>query len=457
MTKALCLVTALALAAPAVMALEPSWECAHGTPYYPHATADLPWTKNEALKQHTLQTGLEKYIVPKRFTVDLDADPYDRWTEVGEHFAPNASIIVDYLSSFLPDALVPPLLKIFSKIGDSYSGFGEYNQEMHGLADALGIDYGYVVMGNLAYQLERIGVTCSNWNNTGPTGQCPDEALDLVTAPTDDKEVIWLESKHLRETMAKFPMGGPLGQCSSVVAADSNGQIFHARNLDWNLDHDLRELIIDVDFVRGSVSDQPIYTGTTIASFVGVLNGIRYATDVPGETGWSYSMDARCQGGRLLVNLFEALSTGAATPTQHARRSLETTSNYTDGVRAMATGKLIDDAYFIIGGNQMPEGAVVSRARSGAVDVWQLDESDSAEGWWRLETNYDHWQTPPAADDRRTEGNEHMAALGQSGVSVDGLFGVITEWPTFNTHTDFSGIFSPADGTYNSYVWIDNA
>ena len=40
---------------------------------------------------------------------------------------------------------------------------------MVGVAAALGLDLGEIVALNLAYELERIGVTCSNWNNTGPT------------------------------------------------------------------------------------------------------------------------------------------------------------------------------------------------------------------------------------------------------------------------------------------------
>lgn len=318
-------VLALALLGGAA-SLEPSWECAHGTPYIPHAVNPEaePWTANAELKEHTLKIGLERFIAPKRFTVDLDKDPYDRWMEVSTFFAPNASIIVDYLTSFVPDALMPLLLKIFNEVGDEYVGFGDFAAEMHGVADGLGIDYGYVVMGNLAYQLERIGVTCDNWNNTGPTGQCPEDKLNLFGTPTDPAEVVWLDSRHLQQTRAKHPQGGPMGQCSSIVAADSEGQVFHARNLDWNLEHDLRELIIDVDFIKSSQGEDTIFSGTTIASFVGVLNGMRYSTDKAGETGWSYSMDARCQGGQrsLKPNAFGIRSGTRCSQAKHTQKRL---------------------------------------------------------------------------------------------------------------------------------------
>ena len=36
--------------------------------------------------------------------------------------------------------------------------------------------------------------------------------------------------------------------------------------------------------------------------------------------------------------------------------------------------------------------------------MWSLDPA-AADGWFRLETNYDHWNPVPTADDRRTPGD----------------------------------------------------
>ena len=52
----------------------------------------------------------------------------------------------------------------------------------------------------------------------------------------------------------------------------------------------------------------------------------------------------------------------------------------------------------------------------------------SCDGVRRLQTNYDHWEQPPSSDDRRTPGDAHMVALGQRGVGVAGLLGVLTTW-----------------------------
>ena len=40
---------------------------------------------------------------------------------------------------------------------------------MLGVAKAYDLDVGIIVAVNLVYQLESIGINCSNWNNTGPT------------------------------------------------------------------------------------------------------------------------------------------------------------------------------------------------------------------------------------------------------------------------------------------------
>ena len=43
---------------------------------------------------------------------------------------------------------------------------------MKGYAEALNITDGDVVSINLIYQLERLGLSCDSWNNTGPSYSC---------------------------------------------------------------------------------------------------------------------------------------------------------------------------------------------------------------------------------------------------------------------------------------------
>lgn len=266
-------------------------------------------------------------------------------------------------------------------------------------------------------------------------------------------------------------VGAP-GLCTSVVAQDLSGQIHHGRNLDWNIPVAIRKMLVDVDFIRSGV---PLYTGTTAVGFLGVFNGMRRATtnsSLRGDTlrsGYSISIDARKKGGKLLENLLEALfHHGTMTPAQHLRKTLETATTFDEALHGVSTGTLVDDVYYIVGGSNANEGAIVARDRNSVADTWKLDARgdrtadtttpSDPDGWFRLETNYDRLQPVPKADDRRTPGVAHMRTLGQGGVAAQkpaGLWSVITQWPTFNHHTDYSAVMCAATGTYQSFWWDD--
>jgi hypothetical protein len=47
-----------------------------------------------------------------------------------------------------------------------------------------------------------------------------------------------------------------------------------------------------------------------------------------------------------------------------------------------------------------------------------------------------------------------MAALGRRGVGARGLMGVLTAWPNFNHHTDYSSVMSAKSGLFNTTIWM---
>ena len=243
--------------------------------------------------------------------------------------------------------------------------------------------------------------------------------------------------------------------CTSVVAQDPSGEVWHGRNLDWNLPAVLRQFVIDIAFTKGG---KTYMTGTGLVGFVGLMNAIR-PPGADGAGGFSFSMDARCQGGKILTNLVEMLVAGASTPAQHGRRSTDESASFDAAVAALSDTSLVDEIYYVIAGAAKWEGAVISRSRAKALDVWRLNESapsaarGQAAGWYRLETNYDRDGAPPSADDRRAPGYAHMDALTSKGVDASSMYSVMLQWPTFNPHTDYTGIFSPRRGYYNSTVW----
>ena len=144
-------------------------------------------------------------------------------------------------------------------------------------------------------------------------------------------------------------------------------------------------------------------------------------------------------------------------PSQLLRAVVEECTDYDCAVRQLSAGQLIDENYYIVAGTQPGEGCVISRDRTKAADVWRLDAGNASDpsGWYRLQTNYDHWEPVPTADDRRTPGYAMMDYLTQQGVTLPSLLAVLTTPPVFNDHTDYTALLDPAAGLYNSSLWTD--
>jgi hypothetical protein len=101
---------------------------------------------------------------PKEFIVNLDLPKEERWKEIGAQYADKSFLLVEYLRRNLPRGWLKPIEAIAGKI---LPFFQDYGEEMHGYAEALNITDGDVVSINLIYQLERLGLSCDSWNNTG--------------------------------------------------------------------------------------------------------------------------------------------------------------------------------------------------------------------------------------------------------------------------------------------------
>ena len=310
---------------------------------------------------------------------------------------------------------------------------------------------GVVVVANLIYQVEGIGQNCSTWNNTGPG--CNDTAASTDTTS---------------------PYIGSPDVCTSIIAQTPDGSVYHGRNLDWDLPVVLRKNMVNINYQR---NNKTVFTGTQIVPFVGILSGI-----MPG--GFTYSMDARNRGGNVLLNVLEMLAQGGGTPAQHARRVFENADNFTHAVTLFDSGDLVNDVYYIVGGTKRNEGVVVTRNRQPPNDLWWIENTTSTaspagvkttggdnesperlmdntdetskEGWFILETNYDHWKPVPDADNRRDPGMKLMNDLGSLNVNETSLMKVMKTWPIFNHHTDMTGVFSAGTGLYTTMWWDDD-
>mmetsp|Transcript_27789 Transcript_27789/g.41114 ORF Transcript_27789/g.41114 Transcript_27789/m.41114 type:complete len:418 (-) Transcript_27789:202-1455(-) len=402
------------------------------------ASAAGGWLDNELYKQAA--SDVQPHKLP-RYTLDLDAAPEDRWTHIAKDFLSEVPALQKYLASYVP-AWALPIVEAIGRDIEPY--FTDYGEEMKGIAKVLGLDLGEVVAINLIYQIESLGLNCSNWNNTGPTHK--DDPGCMAVDPNQEWCYCHNVSEYIDPATQQVPPSRPFnpdngpGLCTSLVARDTDGTIWHGRNLDWNLDSSLLGLAIDVDFQRNNVT---VFSGATLVGFVGVFNGM--------SPTYSGSIDARGKGGLLWQNILESLLHKSMTPSQHLRKTLESATSFPAATLDLASQDLINEVYYIVAGREANEGLVISRGRvpdeNGPVRT--LNDTD----WYLAETNYDWWEPVPTSDDRRTPVNANLQALTQANVNATSIASIMHQWPTFNFHTDYTGIFNPSTGSYSSIVW----
>lgn len=370
--------------------------------------------------------------VPPTFTLNLDLPQSERWTAIGEKYQPKAWMLVNYLRENLPKGMLKPIEKIAAKLLPFFTDYGE---EMKSYANALNITQGDIVMVNLVYQMEHLGVTCDNWNTTGPVNP------KLCLRNKDDKY-----STKLFPLMKPDEEAGP-GACTSFVASNSDGKVFHGRNLDWNLEDILKQFVITVNYEKNG---KKVFTGTTMVGFVGILHAVK-----EGAFGWS--MDARRKGASIALNALEAIfKTGVRTPEQEARYVFENELDYDSAVNKLSTDKIVNDAYFIISGPKYPMGTVLARKREGVAHRWDMVDTPAGQlPTWTGITNYDLNMPPPPSDDRSTPMTEHNNAISGTPFVADDIWTIIKTWPTMNQHTDIGCVMDVEKGIFDVVVYYD--
>jgi len=369
------------------------------------------WAEDQSLRS---RTAAKLALTPKKVVVDLDLPPVERWAFLAQDadFKSYPQDLTAYLENIVPKAVIPLITTILKSFKHSF--YKDYAEEMVGLAKALRVSIGDIVTANLIYQLEHIGVKCEKRNTTGP---CP---------PAEEP-----------------------GLCTGVVADDGKN-VWQGRNLDWNLDAVLLQYVLQVDYRR---NNRTVFIGAQIAGEIGVLHGM-----APG--GFSAQINARRTGGNVLTNLGE-LALGSKTPTHVVRRALETEATFDAAIQFMSSEKLANPVYFVVAGAAHGKGAILSRDRKVLDDAWNLYEAPAKDvnktnvqpDWFRLQTNYDHWEGVPVYDDRRGPGVTNMQKNCNGTANQDCVWKTITAWPTKNHHTDVSAVMCPSTGYFDMKVW----
>jgi len=324
------------------------------------------------------------------YVIDLDLPPIARWSKICSN--PEYKTIMGGLITALGDlfhnsSLVVDLGRL---INIEYFPH-EYAQEIQGCALAMGVEFGWLTWVNLGYEVTEA--------------------------------------------------------CTSIVAQTEEGKIFHARNMDfwdgiWLTDH-LKNLTMTIEYQK---KGKTLFYATSFAGYVGVLSGMK-------PNAFSISLNTRYYPKNGLENfLYEivaAITEKNSTLVSFLTREVMTQENdWTAAIDNLSKGTLIADVYYIVGGVSANEGAVISRNRFNASDVWVLNSTK----WFEVQTNYDHWKQPPWFDDRVVPANTAMNALGQDALNLDGLFGVLSVKPVLNLQSTFTMLTSAGTGNYTSFT-----
>ncbi|KAJ8298469.1 hypothetical protein KUTeg_025000 [Tegillarca granosa] len=218
--------------------------------------------------------------------------------------------------------------------------------------------------------------------------------------------------------------------CTSIIAEDPSGKLFHARNLDfglllgWDLKNDtwavtevLRPLVVNIDYQK---QEKTVFRAVHFAGYIGILTGIK-----PGIFTLTMNERFGLDGGYIVekpvplhlicftfLGILEWLL-GKRTGQWMGfltRNTLENAISYEEAKDMLSKTEMLAPAYYILGGNSSGQGCVITRSREKADDVWEMK---NANGWYILETNYDHWTAPLVIDDRRTPAHMCMKNLTQ--------------------------------------------
>nr|XP_039267465.1 N-acylethanolamine-hydrolyzing acid amidase-like [Styela clava] len=336
-------------------------------------------------------TGKRAVPAPN-FVVNLDLPPAHRWDDVLKHFDRRA--LIDSYNIIFKLFEDTEIWKIVEKLSDNiYEHIPKtYAEEITGISKFLGVDAKMILLLNLVYDADAFG------SSTGKA-------------------------------------------CTSIVAMNTKGEIFHGRNLDFY--PFVRNMTIDVEFQHNG---KTLYEVTTVVGYVGVLTATKFGK-------FSLSADERDYGGWQKNVQFA--SNGSMPTLLLARQVLEKANDYENAISLLMTAATIAPIYFIVGGVETGNGAIVTRDRWGGINVTRMRDK-THNRWFIVETNYDPWKSPPAKDDRRDAVIEYMNENGQENINADTLYEVLSTSPIFREITVHTTIMSAQDkNVYRTMIRYD--
>jgi acid ceramidase len=274
-----------------------------------------------------------------KYQVDLNMEPTERWKHIVPHYKNDIIELISKAEVELPWLFIKPI-KYLSKnyFIEIPKYIGEYGNEIIGISHYTNISLSDMVLYNIFYELFSL--------------------------------------------------------CTSFIIS-SDDTIIHARNLDFGVLMEgvvplLKKLTIHVDFIK---DNKIIFRSHTFAGLVGVFTGMK-----PFSHSITVNQRFAFNGGYMgIIKWFNN-----RIPKWNSlivRELLEGDYDYTKSVYILSNVELIAPIYYIIGGINNKDGALITRERYYNLYPVYLNASD-----FIFQTNHDHWVEPFYFDDRTTNG-----------------------------------------------------
>jgi acid ceramidase len=340
-------------------------------------------------------------LVPT-YEIDLDAPPSERWNQVALDHSEKIKALLQVIKSLMAPLFHGKLVGLVDKyMGGWDNKLPEpYLSEIKGIANVTGMELGEVVLYNIFYEVFSV--------------------------------------------------------CTSIVAADPQGNLIHARNLDfglfmgwnhethnWDTYEALRPLIINVKWMKGG---KEVFRSNQFAGYIGVYNGLK-------KDKFTVTMNERFNLNGGFIGIFEWLFglNHAKFSTFLVREVMEQADSYENALVMLMANEVVAPCYYIVGGTKAPQGAIVTRGRDSVVSVVTMNQTTD-DGWYVLQTNYDPGMAPLFLDDRRTPGKACMNNLTSKGVSFEGVYQVLDSVTNKNKLTEYTVLMNVATGEFETHL-----
>lgn len=241
--------------------------------------------------------------------------------------------------------------------------------------------------------------------------------------------------------------------CTSTIAEDKQGKLFHARNLDfgllmgwdiknhtWRATEILKKIVVEVEFQRGG---KTIFKSVQFAGYIGIMTAVK-----PNMFTFTMNERFKLKGGYIgIIEWILGYRSGSWVGFL-GRQVMENETSYITAQKTLAKSELLAPCYFILGGNTTGQASVITRGLKD-FDIWTIGSKNSS--WYLLQTNYDHWEQPPFYDDRRNPGIRCMNKITRDNAGVASLFNMLSSRPMLNKLTTYTALMQVNLGALETY------